>query len=744
MAHANLESTTLAALPMKRPHLTLQCTWLCTSLLAACAMPPAAAPTRSGSAEPILEAPACALPTSPARPVQTSAALEAQRDAPEPANGYAPKPLTRGQQAMVVTAHPLASQAACEMLRQGGSAVDAAIAAQWVLSLVEPQSSGLGGGGFLLHHAPASQKLTAYDGRETAPAAATPDDLRWINPQQPQPPRPSPRASGRSIGVPGLVRMLALAHQDGGRLPWARLFEPALQLAEQGFAVSPRLAQAIRLNLEGLRQDPRARAYFLDAQGQPWPVGHWLRSPALAQTLRQLADQGADAFFSGPLAQDMVSTASDTRDGMTPSKLQMTDLRHYQALRREALCQPYRRWWVCGMPPPSSGGLAVAQTLGILAHFDLSSVPPTGPLELGGRPQVQAVHWVSEAERLAYADRDRYVADPAFASLPGGSAQALLAAPYLSQRAALIDRDRSMGTAVAGEFPGLHWGEPAAIAEAGTTHLSVVDPQGHVVAMTSSIEAGFGAWHMTAGGFMLNNQLTDFSAQPRDAQGRLVANRLEGGKRPRSAMSPTLVFERQANGQRGAWVMATGSPGGATIIQYTVKTLIGVLDWGLDAQQASALMNFGAMNSPITLVGGEHPLLQGHAATTPDPLVAGLQGMGHQVQTPALASGVATLVRRVAPAPSGIEGGQTPGAKAWPSAGEPLSCACARRRCGAQAPTCCRAWPPCAQGCVPPSCALSQRSPATAGNRPGPQSAAASRGCAGASAARPAATGAGY
>ncbi|WP_310737829.1 gamma-glutamyltransferase [Ideonella paludis] len=566
--------------------------------------------------------------------------------APEIPTGFASKKNVSARSFMVVAANPLATKAGCDVLKAGGSAVDAAIATQMVLNIVEPQSSGIGGGAFMLHYNAAQKSVVAYDGRETAPAAATENYLRWVSDSNPTTPLPNARSSGRSIGTPGVMRMLELAHKDAGVLPWKDLFNPAISIATNGFKVSPRMASSIASVEASLQRDPEARGYFLDANGRAWPAGTLLKSPALATTFNTLATQGAAAFYSGALAQDIVDEIADTTGGITPGLTTLADLSAYQAKKREAVCITYRSKVVCGMPPPSSGGLAVAQALGILETYNLAAFPPSALDDNGGKPAVTGVHLVSEALRLAYADRDKYVADADFVPLPGGSPAAMLDKTYLRQRASLISLSRSMGTAQPGTFPGAAGGVHPPARDNGTTHLSVVDRQGNVVSMTTTIESGFGSFHMTKGGFLLNNQLTDFSAAPADAQGVPIANRLQPGKRPRSSMAPTLVFEAQADGSKGDWVMATGSPGGSTIIQYTTKTLVGVLDWGLNAQQATSMINFGAANSPTTNVGGEHPNVDLANGSANDPLVSGLRSLGHTVSTAALSSGVSTIVRR--------------------------------------------------------------------------------------------------
>jgi gamma-glutamyltranspeptidase/glutathione hydrolase len=573
-----------------------------------------------------------------------------ENGAPEIPTGFVAQKVVTARSFMVVAANPLATKAGCEVLKKGGSAVDAAVAVQMVLNLVEPQSSGIGGGAFMLHYNAGSGVVTAYDGRETAPAAATENYLRWVSPTDQTVPKPNARSSGRSIGTPGVMHMLDSAHKDGGRLTWKELFEPAIQIATDGFRISPRMSASVAGSAANLARDPEAKAYFLNADGTAKATGTLLKSPALATTFRTLADGGVNAFYGGALAQDIVDEIADTTGGITPGQTTLADLAAYRSKKREAICTTYRaQYVVCGMPPPSSGGLAVAQTLGVLENFDLAALKPTALDSNGGKPSVQGVHLVAEANRLAYADRDKYVADTDFVPLPGGSPAAMVSKTYLRARAALVNPARSMGTAQPGDLGaavplGIHGPSP----ENGTTQVTVVDKQGNVVSMTTTVESGFGAFHMTRGGFLLNNQLTDFSAAPTDAAGAPIANRVAPGKRPRSSMAPTLVFAAKADGTRGNFVMATGSPGGATIIQYVAKTLVGVLDWGLDAQQATSMIAFGAANSPNTNVGGEHPNVNLANGGNDDALIAGLRALGHTVNTAAQSSGIGTIVRRTA------------------------------------------------------------------------------------------------
>jgi gamma-glutamyltranspeptidase / glutathione hydrolase len=562
---------------------------------------------------------------------------------PEVATGYR-KDMTAVRTAhyAVATANPLATQAACGVLRDGGTAADALVAAQAVLGLVEPQASGVGGGGFLLYYDARAGSVQAYDGREVAPAAATENYLRWIDDVDRTEPKPDARASGRSIGVPGIVRLLQDMHNEHGKIAWRDLFNPAVALADGGFDISPRLASALADAAPHLRIDPEAAAYFLNTDGSAKTAGTRLTNPAYSKTLGAIASDGAQAFYTGDIARDIVAAATDTSGGRTPSLMTLEDISGYAAKKREPLCTPYRGREICGMPPPSSGGIAVAATLGMLEHFPMSDHKPTDVDLNGGRPAVMGVHLVAEAERLAYADRDRYVADTDFVPLPGGTPDTLLNSEYLAGRAALISEQHSMGTAKPGEF-----GAPSSTAlpttEHGTTHISVVDAQGNAASLTTTVESAFGSFHMVDG-FMLNNQLTDFAAEPAGPDGTPVANRVEPGKRPRSTMAPTLVFDPSASG-RGPLYAVLGSPGGSVIIQFVVKTVVGMLDWGLDPQQAVSMVDFGAANSPKTNVGGEHPAINASDNGDHDPLVQGLRALGHQVDLADQSSGLSAIVR---------------------------------------------------------------------------------------------------
>ncbi|MDR3099226.1 MAG: gamma-glutamyltransferase family protein [Paraburkholderia sp.] len=584
---------------------------------------------------------------------------------PEAASGYRTGLKPRyAKTYMVATSNAYASAAGCAVLKRGGTAADAAVAVQAVLGLTVPEATGLGSGGVLLYYDGRSKTLQAYDGRETAPAAATENYLRYVDDTSDHSaPLPSARASGRSIGTIGVPRLIEALQHDHGKLAWNGLFGDAISLATNGFPIGGRLAAAIASNASSLKRDAEASAYFLNADGSPKTLGTVLKNPAYADALTQMSQAGANALYTGPIAQEIVAKIALTQgaDGstLTPGKTTLADLAGYQAKVREPVCTTYHAYWVCGMPPPSSGGIAVASALGILENFDLKSLPPTAIDLEGGKPAVNAVHLITEAERLAYADRDKYVADTDFVPLPGGTWDTLLNKPYLKDRAGLISMSKSMGTAQPGDLGAVPVGVAANQIEHGTNQFTIVDGDGSVLTATTTVESSMGSFHMTHG-FLLNNQLTDFSASPTDSAGNPIANRVQPGKRPRSSMAPTLVFKVAADGSRGDFVMATGSPGGGTIPQYVVKTLVGALDWGLDAQQSAGLMDFGASNSPTTTIGGEHPDLNLADNGTHDPLIAGLTALGHQVSTSAQASGINTVMRVTLGQSTALQGGTDP------------------------------------------------------------------------------------
>ncbi len=546
------------------------------------------------------------------------------RAAPEIATGFAPRAPVTANRFMAVTANPHASSAAVAMLKAGGSAVDAAIAAQMVLNLVEPQSSGIGGGGFLLHWDAAAGRLDSYDGRETAPAAATPD--RFLRDGKPMKFREAV-PGGLSVGVPGLLRMLEMAHQRHGQLPWADLFAPAIALARDGFAVSPRLSRLIASD-PFLPRFAASRAYFLDAAGEPLKAGVTLRNPAFAETLTRIAREGADALHTGPIAAAIVAAVRGA--SVNPGDITPADLAGYRAVRRDPVCIGYRAYQVCGMPPPTSGGVAVLQMLKLLEPFDIGGLDPLS---------ADWAHLISEAGRLAFADRNLYLADPDFVRVP---VEGLLDVGYLLRRAATIDVGSAIGKAQPGDPPdkaGLDWAPGQAADLPSTTHLSIVDGAGNVVSMTSSIESQFGSG-LFVRGFLLNNELTDFSFRPvRD--GRTVANRVEPGKRPRSSMAPILVL------RGGSPALAIGSPGGSRIIGYVARATMAILDNGLDPQAAVSLPHVVNRN-------GATDLEQDTAAVRMKP---GLEALGHEVRLRAMTSGL----HAIAIAPDGtLTGGADP------------------------------------------------------------------------------------
>lgn len=537
---------------------------------------------------------------------------------------------------MAAAANPLATDAGREILRAGGSAVDAAIAIQMVLTLVEPQSSGIGGGAFLMHWD--GRKVIAYDGRETAPMAA--DEKLFLLPDGKAMPFYDAVVGGRSVGTPGAVRMLEAAHKQHGKLPWARLFDPAIRLAEGGFPMSPRLNMQVAAE-KYLKSDAVAAAYFYGPDGSAKAIGTSMRNPALAATLRAIA-ANANSFYVGEIPADIVKAV---RTHPNAGRLAVPDFAAYQVKQREPICTDYRQWRVCGFPPPSSGGIAVAQMLGIFAARNIATSPPVGVMSGEGKLELQpdAVHLFSEAGRLAFADRGLYVADSDFVKV---NIAGLLDAEYLKQRAQLIG-DRSMGIAKPGVPPGTQMGaaEDTSPHKASTSHISVVDSYGNALSMTTTIEDLFGARVMVRG-FLLNNQLTDFSLAPM-SDGLPIANRVQAGKRPRSSMAPVLVFDRAS----GQLVGTIGSPGGSQIIGYVAKTLVGVLDWNLDVQQAISLPNFGSRNGPTELERGQFSPY----------MVEALKARGHDVREIDMASGLQGIVRvRLPNGSPGWAGGADP------------------------------------------------------------------------------------
>ena len=561
---------------------------------------------------------------------------------PEGSSGYTEKPGWATSKFAVAAANPLATDAGYQILKAGGSAVDAAIAVQMVLGLVEPQSSGIGGGAFLMHFN--GREVEAFDGRETTPAGAT--EKLFLGADGKPMPFIDAVVGGRSVGVPGTVRMLEMAHKQYGKLPWATLFEPAIALAQGGFKVSARLNGLLTTEVH-LKKDPVAAAYFYHADGSPLATGTTLRNPIFASVLRRIAADGSKALLEGDIAQAMVDKVRN--HPTNPGTLSMADLAGYQAIKRAPICSDYRAnardFRICGFPPPSSGAIAVGQILGILNNTGAASLPLQN-----GLPSADWLHLYTDAARLAFADRAQYVGDPAFVQPPAGNWMSLLDPAYLAERAKAINQAPG-GQSIKVAKPGTPGGVKSAYApmadqaEYGTSHISIVDSFGNAVAMTTTIEDGFGARQMVRG-FLLNNELTDFSFAPTDASGAPIANRVQPGKRPRSSMSPTLVFDKAS----GQLLMSGGSPGGALIIHYTAKTLYGVFNWGMLPQQAINLPNFGSLNGPTVL----------EEKRFPPAAVEALKTRGHEVREVNMTSGLQAITR-----------GQAHGTPVWMGGADP-------------------------------------------------------------------------
>ena len=559
------------------------------------------------------------------RRIETAvAALIVSLTIPASLGHAAPAPIATKH--MIVAAEPDAAAAGLQMLRQGGSAVDAAIAAQMVLTLEEPQSSGVGGGAYLM--VSDNGALSAYDGRETAPASVTAN--MFLDAQGAPRPFNEVRPGGLSVGVPGAVRMLAMAHAAHGKLPWARLFDPAIRLAEQGFTVPPRLARELAEGGPQLAGMPGIRALFFHPDGTPLKAGETWRNPELAQTLRSIAAGGPDAFYNGAISTAIADAV--THAPVNATTMTRADLAGYQPKQRTPLCGPYRGFRVCSMPPSSSGGTTVLQILGLLQRF------PSGVLQQG---TLSELHLVSQAERLAYADRAQWLGDTDFVSVPLAG---LLDPAYLKVRSQLIDPMHDMGRAMAGnppvkkaELP--RYAPMPAQLEFGTSHLSAVDDNGQVISMTTSVEAAFGA-EIEAAGFLLNNQLTDFSFEP-EINGKPVANAPGPGKRPLSAMSPTIVF-----GPDGKFVASLGSPGGRQIIGYVAQALVALIDGQLTMQAAADAPRHINLNG-ATVIEANTPQVQ---------LAPALTAMGHRVRITRFDSGV----NGIAHVSGGYEGGADP------------------------------------------------------------------------------------
>ncbi|MES2677664.1 MAG: gamma-glutamyltransferase [Pseudomonadota bacterium] len=525
---------------------------------------------------------------------------------------------------LISTSSEMASQVGKEILAKGGNAIDAAIAAQMVLNVVEPQSSGIGGGAFVLYYDAKTKTTKYFNGRETAPKAA--NNKIFLDQAG------NPKAfndvvrGGLSVGTPGLLKVLKEVHNKYGKLSWEELFEPAIMIAKNGFPMDERI-QVIAKNVAYLKDFNGFAALYLKPDGTPKDLGTIITNPALAETFNTIAKKGIEPFYSGKIAEDIVAAVKNSPTN--PGYLALEDLKNYQIKEGELICGSYRvKYKVCSMPLPSSGGVALLQILGILENFDLAKLKPSS---------VEAVHLISEATRLGYADRNKYVAD--VADVP---VDKMLDKEYLKQRAALIDLKKAMSEAKAGEFADVKTSykiDKKAVELPSTTHLSVVDSEGNAVAMTSSIEYYFGSV-LNVDGFVLNNQLTDFSFVP-EIDGKPVANRLEPGKQPRSSMSPTFVFDENNN-----LIMVVGSPGGPRIIQFVLKAMIAYLDWGLDIQKAISLPNFVVLNDTIEL----------EKRTDLENLKSDLEKMDHKVKIADLVSGIHAIVIK----PEGLEGGADP------------------------------------------------------------------------------------
>ncbi|WP_305405991.1 gamma-glutamyltransferase [Photobacterium leiognathi] len=531
---------------------------------------------------------------------------------PEPTISQQSQQLVKGKEWMIATANKYASEAGADILSKGGSAVDAMITAQLVLGLVEPQSSGIGGGGFLVYWDNDNNQMTTFDGRETAPFAATP---RLFQDNQGKPLKfYDAVVGGRSVGTPGTIKLLWRSHEQYGKLAWKSLFLPAIKLAKDGFIVSPRLAAMIEQDAQHLSRFPATKAYFFDNDGNPIKAGTKLTNPAYANTLLQIADYGPKAFYQGDIARDIVATVQQAEGN--PGVLNTMDLASYSVKQREPICAPYRQYKVCGMGPPSSGALTLGQILAMLNHYPLARL---------GADNVESWRLIGDASRLAFADRSRYMADSDYVPMP---TRGLLDPAYLAQRAALLQGKQALTKVEPGSPPWNHAQKQTsdeALELPSTTHLSIVDEEGNVVSLTSTIENSFGS-HLMVRGFLLNNELTDFSFRSQ-IDGVPVANRIEPGKRPRSSMTPTIVMKDNQP------VLTIGSPGGSQIIGYVAKTLVAYLDWGMDLQQAINLPN---MNNRF----GTFELEQNTAATAWAPK---LEKLGYKTQIKDLNSGIQAI-----------------------------------------------------------------------------------------------------
>ncbi len=561
--------------------------------------------------------------------------------APESATGRREIAASHTKKYMVVAAHPLATEAGERILAQGGNAADAAVAVQAMLTLVEPQSSGIGGGAFMLHYNAEKGEFDAYDGRETAPKAASSELFIQENGEKYQ--FFEALVGGRSVGTPGVLRMLEEAHRWHGKLPWKVLFEPAIEVARKGFKVTPRLHLLLRRD-PAFRAMAIARSHFYQEDGRAKPIGEVLKNPQLADTLEIIANKGADGFYTGEVAEDIVKTVKQAQqpsklhlavnynllqsgapygigweaDTPNPGLLSLEDLKNYQSKLRKPVCIDFHQHEACGFPPPTSGGITSLQILGILSHFDLAKYEPNS---------VEAAHLFAEASKIAFADRNKYIADPDFVRVP---TRELLSPEYLKSRAALISLDKASGRAKPGNMGEMafNYVEDTSPSLPSTSHFVIVDTSSNTVSMTTSVENVFGSRTMVRG-FVLNNQLTDFSFQP-ERNGKPIANAVAPLKRPRSSMCPLLIFDKATKKP----VLAIGSPGGSRIIDYTVRAALGVLVWKLPVQEAVELPHVINRNGPTELEAGAWPKGQ------LEKVKKGLTALGHQVKVKDLNSGL--------------------------------------------------------------------------------------------------------
>lgn len=526
--------------------------------------------------------------------------------APEKTTHRSIKKSVSGQKFMLSTANPHATQAGFEILKHGGSAADAAITVQMVLNLVEPQSSGIGGGLFALFYNASEKKLTTIDGRETAPKNINPK--QFIHDGKPMDYFEA-LVGGQSVGTPGALKVLWQLHQKHGKLPWKDLFQPAIELSQKGFPISPRLYNSLK-TYKTIQDSPSAQNYFFHNK-QPKAIGTILKNPKFAKTLSQIANNGPNTFYEGSIAKDITQAVQNSPKN--PGTLNQQDLKNYQAKERPPICLIYRQYKVCGMAPPTSGGIAVLQILGLLENF---------PLHRYGVQSIEAIHLFAQASQIAYADRDMYVADPDFVTVPTAK---LLDKTYLRQRAQDIQVGSLAAVATAGKFKNKEypWSPDQSLELPSTSHFSIVDTLGNAISLTSSIEFAFGSTILT-NGFLLNNQLTDFSFVS-DKKGKLIANRIQPGKRPRSSMAPMMVFD-----QNHKLILVIGSPGGSRIIDYVAKTILAVLDWKMDIQKAIDSPHYINRNGPTEL----------EESTAIVNLKSNLEKLGHRIKIRDLNSGL--------------------------------------------------------------------------------------------------------